>query len=171
MTQAPPFEQIYRDYYRKILNYIYKKISSYQDAEDLTQEILAACYRNWANYDAAKASVSTWIFVIANNRLKNYYRDRKLMDSLDDEENPIELSSHDFMEEAMIFEENKAALYEAIRILEETDRQIVMQKYFHNRTSNEIAYILHIKPGNVRVRLSRALDKMRNYLKQQGYTE
>lgn len=164
------FAYVYREYYRKILNYLHKRISSYQDAEDLTQEILTVCYRNWEKYDANKASVGTWIFVIANSRLKNYYRDKKQTDSL--EEDPdLAYAEEDFLEKAILFQENRRMLYASLNALEETDRQIVMLKYFYGKTSNELAGLLGITPGNVRVRLYRALDKMRVYFKIHGYMD
>ena len=170
MNTDMDFAYVYREYYRKILNYIHKRISSYQDAEDLTQEILTVCYRNWEKYDADRASVGTWVFVIANSRLKNYYRDKKCEDSLN-EESDLTHAEEDFLERAILFQENKEMLYASLNALEEEDRQIVMMKYFYGKTSNELAELLGIKSGNVRVRLYRALDKMRDYFKIHGYMD
>ena len=170
MNTDMDFAYVYREYYRKILNYIHKRISSYQDAEDLTQEILTVCYRNWEKYDADRASVGTWVFVIANSRLKNYYRDKKQTDFLD-EDPDLAYAEEDFLEKSILFQENKKMLYASLNALEETDRQIVVLKYFYGKTSDELAGLLGITPGNVRVRLYRALDKMRGYFKTHGYMD
>ena len=72
MDRDQAFEPVYYEYYPKIFRYIHKRLSSYHEAEDLTQEILIACYRNFDRYDPKKASLATWIYVIAHNRLRNY---------------------------------------------------------------------------------------------------
>ncbi|MDE7312102.1 MAG: RNA polymerase sigma factor [Eubacterium sp.] len=171
MNENKDFEQVYNDYYQMILNYINKKLSSYQDAEDLTQDILAACYRNWNRYDSKKASVKTWIFVIVKNKLKNYYRDKKQTYSLDDEENPIGLVSENLTEEVVLFGEYKAVLYEALKSLNDIDRRIITEQYFFHKSSLETARLLQLEPGNVRVRKNRALEKLRKYFKAHGYTQ
>ena len=55
------FEQVYRDYYLKVFRYVKQHTLSRQDAEDLTQEVFVACYRNFDSFDPQKASVGTWV--------------------------------------------------------------------------------------------------------------
>ena len=69
------FEEVYNRYYLSVYLYLFKRIRHQQDAEDLANDVFLACYKNFGSYDPAKASMITWIFVIASNRLKNYYRD------------------------------------------------------------------------------------------------
>ena len=52
--QQPDYETFYRDNYNRVLNYVYKKISHREDAEDLTAEVFVYCYRHYSDYDPAK---------------------------------------------------------------------------------------------------------------------
>ena len=71
------FENLYKQYKNRIIAYISKRISSQEDAEELTGDIFLNLYKNRGSYEKEKSSMETWIFAITNNRLKNYYRDRK----------------------------------------------------------------------------------------------
>ncbi len=171
MERVEEFESVYNQYYGKVLNYIYGKISIHHDAEDMAQEIMFSCYKNWDSYDSSKASVSTWIYVAANNRLKNYYRDRKLLDSLDDEDKPFEIASGEMLlEDVVLLEEMKEILLSSFSILSERELDIVKKKYYEHKSSKEIAEELQITPVNARVILKRSVNKICNYFKQKGYT-
>ena len=54
-----------------------------EDAEDLMQDIFVNCYKARDSFDSSRCSEQAWIFVLAKNRLKNYYRDKKKTVSLD----------------------------------------------------------------------------------------
>lgn len=169
MNEKQSFEQVYNEYYPRVFRHVRGKISIYHEAEDLTQEIFAACYRNYDKFDPEKASVGTWIYVIMNNRLKNYYRDRKESVSLDDDESFLELAAEGALEESVLLEEQKRMLMDAIAELSERERQIVISMYFKKKTSAETAAELQMTAGNVRVVLNRTLTKIRTYFEERGY--
>ena len=58
-----------------------------------------------------------------------------------------------------------ALLIKEIAALGEPDSTIIIQRYFYDRKSREIADIVGISPAAVRLRCSRALKKLRNALK------
>ncbi len=154
------FEQIYMEYYLRLIKYVRKRVSSMQDAEDIVQETFAALYRNFDRYDPEKASLSTWVYVAVNNRLKNYYRDKKINVSLDDDENPIDIADENLIEQAVEFEEMRQELFRAIDQLSEREQKIVRDTYFAKKSSNDIADEMGMTPVNVRVICSRALKKL-----------
>ena len=169
MNKEQLFEQVYNEYYPRVFGHIRKKLCSYHEAEDLAQEVMAVCYRNFEKYDSEKAALGTWIYVIMNNRLKNYYRDKKEMVSLDAEDSFLEIPDEKVLEEAVLLEEQKRILMEAIRRLPERERTIVELTYFYRKTSAEVAQKLHMTAGNVRVTLNRSLKKLRLYLEEDGW--
>ena len=71
------FEKLYSEYYMRVFRYVWKKIRNSADAEDLTQTAFIYCYQHYEEYDEQRASFGTWIFLVVNSRIKNYYRDRK----------------------------------------------------------------------------------------------
>lgn len=169
MSSEKDFSKVYQEYYGKVFRHVCGKIASHHEAEDLTQEIFTACYRNFDSFDPEKASIGTWVYVIMSNRLKNYYRDKKEYVSLDDEEGFLELASEEVLEESILLEEMKTLLMEAIMNLSEREQKIIRNLYFYKKTSAETAEELHMTAGNVRVVMNRALSKIRVYFEKKGY--
>lgn len=121
-------------------------------------------YRNYEGFDPTKASAATWLYMICSSRLKNYYRDKKENVSLDDEENPVDVSSGELIEDAVLMEERSRMLHDAISKLPERQQQAVRMKYFRNMSAADIAAELGTTAGNVRVILNRSMDKLKEFL-------
>ncbi|MBQ9015859.1 MAG: sigma-70 family RNA polymerase sigma factor [Firmicutes bacterium] len=153
------FEEIYRDYKDKVQAYIWKRVGDAHIAEDLTSDVFFKCYKNIDRYDPGKAAVSTWVFTIVNNTLKNYYRDRKSTASIDNMEG-FEPSYEDDMDQAMRLEEIRQYLDEALQQLDETRRKILLMRYYDEMKTKDIADALGMTAGNVRVILTRTLKKL-----------
>lgn len=169
MSEKMEFSEVYHEYYMKVFRYVRGKIVNHHEAEDLTQEIFTAYYRNFEQFDPKKASVGTWVYVIMKNRLKNYYRDKKEQDSLDDDERFLELASEEVLEESVLLEEQKKLLLAAMEELSGRERQIIVNTYFEKKTSAQTAVLLGMTAGNVRVVQNRALIKIRRYFESHGY--
>lgn len=159
------FDSFYQAYYPQVLKYLAKKMSSYQDAEDLTADIFEYCYIQFQNYDAQKASLKTWLYIIVNSRYKNYLRDNRIFEDVDEFADCI-ASPEQPMELALEIEEQRMVLFKLLESLPDRQKEIVVLKYFNNLSSSEIADKLHMSDGNVRVLLFRAIKKMQDLLKQ-----
>ena len=61
-----------------------------------------------------------------------------------------------------------AVLLRCIQSLGEPDATIVLQRYFYDRTAPEIGRIVHKSAPAVRMRLRRALQRLRTMLEQEG---
>jgi len=161
------FEEYYKSYYQQAYGYVFKKVSDSYLAEDLTMEAFAACYQKFDDFDPSLASFQTWLYVIINNKLKNYYRDRKITEDIDDFIDVLG-SCDDDMLAAEELREMRDLLADGLLTLPEKQRQIVILKYFKGKKSAEIAEILCMTSVNVRVQLSRALDKLKAYFEAHG---
>ncbi|MDE6035586.1 MAG: sigma-70 family RNA polymerase sigma factor [Ruminococcus sp.] len=154
------FDEVYKKYYRQILAYFIKHIGNQEEAEDLTSEVFMYCYKNFDKYDVKKASVSTWIYLIAKSRFCNYLRDRKVNDNIDDYTDLVDYSAVD-VDKALYLEEMRKQLNNALNSLTERQRLIVILKYFQEKSAEEIALILNTNANNIRVQLSKALKSMK----------
>lgn len=166
INQKYNFEVYYNKYYTQVYRYIYSKITNLHEAEDLTQDSFVSAYEKFDSFDPNRASFQTWIFFIAGNKLKNYYRDKKFNINIDDPEQyiePFEEGFEDEMLEAECLTQMRSYLADALEELNSTQKSLVILSYFHNKTSKEIALELGMSDGNVRVQLSRAIAKMRVY--------
>lgn len=155
----PEFEDFYRENYARMLSYVRGKLGNTQDAEDLTSEVFLYCYSRYDTYDPEKSSITTWLYLIVNSRVKNYYRDHVSYVDYDEVADVMQAQGVD-LDAGVYLEQLYTALMSAIRELPWRQQQIVMMRYFENRSSEEIGQILGIRPSNVRVLLSRALNKL-----------
>ena len=155
----PAYEEIYEKHYGKVFQYIYRKIGNFSEAEDLTSEAFLYAYKHYDQYDPTKSAIATWLYLIVNSRLKNYYRDSRICIDLETVVGVLEDDTVD-LEQGAYMEEVSEQLQEAIMKLPERQGKIVKLRYFDELSCAEIATIMNMTSGNVRVQLSRALDKL-----------
>jgi len=73
-SNALDLETVYQMYYRILYNYIYSQLLHRETAEDLTADVFLAALTAADKYSPEKGSLSTWLFAIARNTLRNYYK-------------------------------------------------------------------------------------------------
>ena len=157
--QTCRFEELYRTYFQQVVNYLNAKIGNYHDAEDLASGIFEYCYRQLPSFDPEKASLKTWLYVIVNSRYKNYLRDRR---AFEDVEDYMDFTASDDapLEQAMEAEEERKWLARALEMLPERNKQIVVMYYFTELNSAQIAQRMKMTESNVRVQLFRAMKRL-----------
>ncbi|HTT90374.1 MAG TPA: sigma-70 family RNA polymerase sigma factor [Acidimicrobiales bacterium] len=67
------FAELVDPYRRQLLVHCYRILGSFQDAEDVLQEVLLSAWRALDDFDGA--SLRAWLYRIATNRCLNYLRD------------------------------------------------------------------------------------------------
>lgn len=158
------FDGFYRENYPKVCSWLKNKISNPDDVEDIASDAFVYFYKNLENYDQKKASPVTWLYVIVNSRWKNYIRDKKVNDDIEE----IDLPGDTDIEQAYYIQELRDAIADALLTLPERQRTIVVLSYFQGKKSTEISRLLGISAANVRMELSRAIKKMRGPLRDYG---
>ena len=158
----PDFSDFYDDNYQKVVGYINRKIGNLHDAEDMASDIFVYCYAHYDDYDPAKSSPTTWLYLIVNSRIKNHYRDTKTYVDLETIVGVMSDDSID-MDAAIYLQQLRKLLEKALAKLPERQRQIVTMRYFEEKTNSEIAEALGMTQVNVRVQLSRALDTLEKH--------
>ena len=157
-----------------LLAYFRRHVSGREDAEDLLQEVFLSCYRHRESFDPARCSEKAWLYVIAKNRLRQYYRDTKQTVSLDEmSENGAEPADSAAQEAAGLMECRDAVarlLNErpepVIFLLDERSRTVLVLRYFEGLDSQQVAERMGLSPVNVRVIQSRALNALREQAEQ-----
>ena len=120
------------------------------------------------NYDAGNGgSLKAYIGTVAKRNSINMLRKANRKSA-----NTVSIDSDDFGEivsgtDVEQTAENNAlseAILNAIKALGEPDSIIIIQKYFYDRKSSEIAKIVGLSPTAVRARTSRAMKKLKTVL-------
>ncbi len=152
----PDIETIYLQYYSKVMGYIHSRIRNRADAEDICSDVFEKVQRKLPEFDPAKASVSTWIFTITRNTVIDHYRRSKPVEELDEN-----LSDNAELDESLLNNETLSELAEALRALPEELRDIIVLRYYDGKPLTEVAEIMGLSYGAVKLRHQSALVKIR----------
>lgn len=172
------FQEIVRRYQNQITNYVYRMITDYDRAVDLSQETFLRVYLNVERYQAT-FSFSTYIYRIAHNLAISELRQRNRRKTIqlptffsdkDNEEVEVELADQRqvLTDEAMIDDERRLAVARGIASLPEKYRAALVLCDIEEKSYEEISEILRLPVGTVKSRINRARnllkEKLRDYL-------
>jgi RNA polymerase sigma factor (sigma-70 family) len=147
-------------YKEGIYAFVYDKLGSFHDAQDVTQEVFVQAYRDLHSLRRWESFVF-WLYRIASTRCKLWIRtqSRRIDRDFIEDQNPRILSdsSMDSYRDSQVTE----SLREALDMLSENYRTVLMLHYFGGMSSNEIAKSLGTSPSAIRKRLSRARIQLR----------
>jgi len=153
-----------RDVYRLALSIL----DDLHDAEDATQEVFLAALRALDSFHG-EASFKTWLFSITINVSRSRWRRRQsrarlqgLLQSLFHLRVPEVLP-----DEKAEKDESDAALWRAVRALDDKHRVPVVLRYYHDLPVADIAAMLKIPIGTVHSRLNHARERLRDLLKEE----
>lgn len=152
-------DEIYAQYYDKVLGYINRKIGNLTVAEDLCSDVFLKVVEKLDTFDETKASLSTWLYTIARNRVTDYFRTRRVF-----EEVPETLSVEGSVEDTLLNSELLETLAAALEDMEERQRDIIILRYYSGLSLKEIAERLRISYAYVKVLQNKALASLRKSL-------
>lgn len=155
-------ETLYKKMYPRIVAYFYIKTNNQQMAEDLAQEVFYEAIKK-INTFSNKSTIETWIFAIAKNRLRNFYRGKKYQEKLF--EKILKEEENVKTPEAVLLEkEKKVSINEAIHRLEELEKDVVTLRIYGELSFKEIAQLVGKSENHVRILFHRAKLKIKKEL-------
>ncbi len=152
-------ESIYATYSGKVMGYLMARLQRRADAEDLCEEVFEKVCKKIDDYDAEKASLNTWIFNITRNTLIDYFRKAKPVEDID-ENIPSDMS----VEASLLQRETLGELAKALKMLPQEQRDIVVLLYYDRKPMTEIARMMHMSYGAVKLRHQKALSELKKYI-------
>ena len=152
-------EQIYTDYYRKVMGYIRARIRNEAEAEDLCSEVFEKIQRKLDGYDSTKAALGTWIFSITRNTLIDHYRRSRPGEELDEN-----MAEEGELDENLLHTESLSELAAALKKLPQQMMDIIVLRYYDGKPLTEIAQMMNLSYGAVKLRHQNALMLLREYM-------
>ena len=157
------FHEFYPYVYRIVWDLI-RSVGTCEDAEECVSDVFAEVFEQFDTIRVGE--LRGFIAMLSRRRAINLFH--KLTGqsprvSLDDETAP-DLPSGEDLEASLLESQTQDRLLTHIRSLGSPDTELVLMKYFYGCNSTKIAEKLSMNPVTVRVRLSRALKKLRKLL-------
>lgn len=161
------FGKLYDLYVSRIYRFVYFKIPSVEDAQDVTSETFLRFWNHVADGKPVE-HVAALLYRIARNLVSDFYRARSVENISIDATPEIERLLSDArglvkIEQSM----DVGQVLSALRLLKDEYREIIILRYVDELTNAEIGEVLGKAPGNVRVLTHRALETLRELLKKQ----
>lgn len=165
------FSLLYELNVNRIYNYVFYRVGSEADAEDITSRVFYRAFGHIANYVEKGVPFSAWLYRIAHNLIANWHRDnsRRNEVSLDDRVDlpqriePPERSLEQTQEIEM--------LLRGIRALSDDRQQLLVLKFTEHLSNAEIAVIMKRSEGAIKSLYHRALVALKEEIVKIGYDE
>ena len=153
------FSEIFDFIAPKINAYYIKNDLNFEQAEELTQEVLSTIWTKAYLFNPQKSKFITWSFTIARNKKIDFYRKNK-KNITDDQD------IRDFL-----YENNNANDYEIedtinkiSKELDQNQQKLIKMSFFEQKSHKNIAAELEIPLGTVKSRIRSTLNKMQKFL-------
>ena len=159
------FEALLAKYRNQIFSLILRLVQNQEDAEDVAQQTFIKAFKNLAAYDPQYPFI-TWLFKIAHNSSIDFLRAKKPASvSIDDEDAPLEIEDNSSSMQAQVsYSFSQTEAEKLLGGLPTLYREVLLLQYREELSCKEIADVLGIPEGTVKVRLFRARTEMRKKL-------
>lgn len=170
-SEEDGFRAVFQQYQSYVYAIVWRQIRTVgtkEDAEECVSDVFASAFLHFDSI--APGALQGYLGTLARHTAVDLFRKRtakKERAVIPADDLPETADSTDIQSE---YEQSELSrtLYETVRSLGEPDAGIVIQKYFYGRSAAEIAAAVGLKPVAVRVRLSRALKRLRTLLSDKG---
>jgi RNA polymerase sigma-70 factor, ECF subfamily len=156
------FAKIYDAHVDKIYKYIYYKVGTAVEAEDLTAQVFLNAWQALGRYRQTDRPVSAWLFRIAHNLVIDHFRTQHATVPIDGL--PF-LSYDDDVEELAQQHLTADMLRQAMQQLTDDQRDVILLKFLDGYSTAEVATILSRDQAAVRALQRRALIALHRILK------
>jgi RNA polymerase sigma-70 factor, ECF subfamily len=161
--ETEAFSQIIDAYKQSLFRLVYRWVGHPDTAEEILQDVFLKAFRQIKNF-RGESKFSTWLFQIALNRCRDFYRSRK---SKPEEplapERPLEDGGPREDEKLGALEE-AGRLRRALASLPPIYREAVSLRYLSEMSNEEISQATGESLSNVKMRVARGLIKLRKNL-------
>ncbi len=154
------FMHIYDHYAPRLQRYLLGLNVPAAQAEELVQESLLRLWRRSAQFDAARASLATWLFRIARNLYIDSVRGEPHWLPIQDGLEQLDLECTDSTTSSTEAFTDQAGLSRAIDELPAPQARLIRMSYYEAKSHSEIAHELSMPLGSVKSNLRRAFAKL-----------
>ncbi|MDZ4768045.1 MAG: sigma-70 family RNA polymerase sigma factor [Chloroflexota bacterium] len=158
------FGVLYERYLDKIYNYVYYRMGSHADAEDLTARVFFRAMSHIESYTDRGVPFQAWLYRIAHNLVANWHRDRGRRKVIPLDEYISASLRTDAPDKKAEEEEELSALRAAIRRIPEDRQQLLVLKFVERLSNAEIGIIMDRTEGAVKSLYHRTLLSLREDL-------
>jgi RNA polymerase sigma factor (sigma-70 family) len=149
-------EKAFRRHYGQVYAFVRRRSASEADAEDIAAEVFADAAKALDRFRPGASPVLAWLYTVARRRLADEARRRSRV---------TPLAVHAPREYGR---DVAAVLQRGIAELPESQRAVVVLKLIEGRSFREVAERLGTSEAAAKMRLARAVERLREHLEKEG---
>jgi len=155
------YEILVQRYQNKLYAYVFRLTNHREEATDILQDVFLKAYKNIKGFDTKK-KFSSWIYRIAHNESVNWLKKntRYKKQSIDDDENKIDIADSSDLEEEISNNHEKDDLMNKIDLLPIIYKEVLVLRYLEEKSYEEISIIMKKSVNAVGILLNRAKKKL-----------
>lgn len=161
---AEAFGDLYERYLDEIQRYIFYRVATRFDAEDLTDTVFLKAWEALPHSKSPIRNLRAWLYRIAHNVIVDFYRTSKA--NMDLSAKQLQ-DRHPSPEHQIQESDLQHQLANTIRSLDANLQQVIACRFVSGLSHAQTAQIMGIKEGHVRVLQLRALQKLRQMLEKE----
>lgn len=165
LTDPRAFAPLFERHARSVHRYLVKRVGP-DNAEDLLGETFVTAFRARRAYDLTRADARPWLFGIATNHVRHFWRSelRRQSRSTAGLRDDTALDHSDEATSSVFFSTQTGDVAQALSHLDDAHLDVLLLIAGPGFTYEEVAQALGIPIGTVRSRMSRARQRVRELL-------
>lgn len=156
------FGRLYDRYVQPIYRYVYSRVGSAHEAEDITSQTFMAAYEALARY-RERGQFSAWLFRIAQSKLNDHFRRSRREVGL---EAAGEILEREDALGALIRAEELTRIRSLIGHLDSEEQELIRLRYVADLSFAEIADLLGRREDAVKKSVYRLLARLKSQMEQ-----
>jgi RNA polymerase sigma-70 factor, ECF subfamily len=145
-----------------VYRFALRLVNEKEAAEDLVSEAFLNVWRHAGRFEG-RCRVSTWLLAITRNLAFSMLR-RHPIEKLDDGKAAAIRDHADDPEAAVQKKQQSAILAHCLTKLSPAHREVIDLVYYHGKSIDEVAAIIHVPPSTVKTRMLYARNRMSKLL-------
>lgn len=150
--------ELFNRYHKRIFNFLKQLTNDAETAEDLTQNVFLRLIKYRNSYKEGNRFQS-WIYQMARNVFADHYRESKMKANYVD----VEKMAEHISEESDNPEEREHQLQRSLAKLTDEQRELLALTRFQQLKYEEVAAIMDTTVANIKVKVHRAIAKLREH--------
>ena len=160
------FSMLVRKYQKSVHALAWRKVGDFHIAEDITQETFLKAYQKLSTLKEPQR-FSGWLYVIAANRCKAWFRKKRLLTQSLEDASSAELEKSTYSgyviaeNERTTAEIQREVVKKLLTKLQESERTVITLYYLGEMTYEEISEFLGVSVGAIKTRIYRARQRLK----------
>ena len=153
---------LFQRYHRALYGFLYHMTAKQEQSEDMVQDVFYRMLKSRHTF-TGEGEFKTWMYHLARNIIKDHYRkSSRNANHYDADAFAEKLSGGSQADEALQKKMELKQLQQSIDNLDEQSREVLVLSRYQELKYAEIAQILGISEGAVKVRIHRAINQLKS---------